>query len=225
MDFRPRRLGGGGRRGRLQARGRWSGRRPRPSSRRPRVRLSSAWSISSCEQIGLSRVLAGPFVEACDFPRGLPRGLELLNPLPGHHGVDEGDAVSDAPWRDGEAVGLQGVMGFAGERASGRDCGEGGDVARGGDGAQVEDRGSAGDQDQIGREGGGFGVWGGVDMRVSAAPCSRAVARTSSRRAVWADTTTGVSAWRWSDQAALAWGMLQHQAHRPFPDFRGVSCR
>ena len=40
-------------------------------------------------------------MEACDFPRGLPRGLELLNPLPGRHGVDEGGAVSDAPWRDG----------------------------------------------------------------------------------------------------------------------------
>ena len=113
-------------------------------------------------------------MEACDFPRGLPRGLELLNPLPGRHGVDEGGAVSDAPWRDGEAVCLQGVMGFAGERASGGDggedgggrgAGEGGDVARGGDGAQVEDRGPAGDQDQIGRasrsEGGGFGVRGG----------------------------------------------------------------
>ena len=58
-------------------------------------------------------------MEACDFPRGLPVRFELLNPLLGRHGVDEGGAVSDAPWRDGEAVCLQGVMGFAGERASG----------------------------------------------------------------------------------------------------------
>ena len=128
-------------------------------------------------------------------------------------------------------------MGFAGERASGRDggeegggrgAGEGGDVARGGDGAQVEDRGPAGDQDQIGRAGcgqrGGFGVRCGVDE----GECC-AVLAGGGEDAVEAcglgGHHHGGSAWQWSDQAALAWGMLPHQARRSVPDFRGVSCR
>ena len=190
MDFRPRRLGGGGRRGRLQARGRWSV-RPWPSSRRLRVRLSSAWSISSCEQVGLSRVLAGPFMEACDFPRGLPRGLELLNPLPGRHGVDEGGAgpgatvkpcACRASWaspasepRAGTAArmaaaGVPARVAMSREAVTARKSRiEGRQGTRTRSAARAAAR--AADS-----------AWGAVSMRVSAAPCSRAVVRTSSRR-------------------------------------------
>ena len=128
-------------------------------------------------------------MEACDFAGRFPVRFELLNTLPSRHGVDEGGAASDPPWRHGEAVGVQGVMGFAGERASGRDggedggsrgAGEGGDAARGGDGAQVEDRGSAGDSDRVFRlEGLMQGVLAGRSATAAVAQAPETVRQTA----------------------------------------------
>ena len=82
-------------------------------------------TVHLLEQVGLSRVLAGPFVEACDLAGRLPVRFELLHALPGRHGVDEGGAVSDPPWRHGEAVGVSCCPRRRGQPAAGLHAGGG----------------------------------------------------------------------------------------------------